>query len=233
MARIAFDEKLRSFYQNAILMGSLTEEYLSSCIEAFSKNDVERARKLIDEDKKIDKMQLELEQESVAILLLQAPVAGDLRKIITSIKIFANLERIGDYACHLAKLTTRTSPTLFAEFREPISRMALAASRMIRDSMTAYINNDEALARQTAALDDEIDLAKKRLIADLIMSAPSNEEEMRQIYHYLSICKDLERLGDHITTICEWVVFTVSGEIIDLGNISREDADHISTSARL
>ena len=110
MARIAFDEKLQKYYQNTMYMGTMTEEYLVACIDAFSKNDIEHAKTLIAEDKKIDKMQLDMEQESISLLLLQAPVAGDLRKIITSIKIFANLERIGDYASHLAKRTAKADP---------------------------------------------------------------------------------------------------------------------------
>lgn len=224
MARIAFDEKLQKYYQNTMYMGTMTEEYLVACIDAFSKNDIEHAKTLIAEDKKIDKMQLDMEQESISLLLLQAPVAGDLRKIITSIKIFANLERIGDYACHLAKLTAKADPFLYPEFREPIAQMALAASHMIRDSLTAYISDDEQLAKQTAAKDAEIDAAKKNLIAKLIMLSPSNEQEMKQVYRYISICKDLERLGDHITTICEWVVFTVSGKIIDLGKMSKAES---------
>ena len=224
MARIAFDEKLQKYYQNTMYMGTMTEEYLVACIDVFSKNDIEHAKTLIAEDKKIDKLQLDMEQETISLLLLQAPVAGDLRKIITSIKIFANLERIGDYACHLAKLTAKADPFLYPEFREPIAQMALAASHMIRDSLTAYISDDEQLAKQTAAKDAEIDAAKKNLIGKLIMLSPSNEQEMKQVYRYISICKDLERLGDHITTICEWVVFTVSGKIIDLGKMSKAES---------
>ncbi len=217
--RNQFDSKLRAYYNDTIYLGTMVEEYLSDCINVFRTGDMEGARELILQDRKIDEMQLTLEQESVKLLLLEAPVAGDLRKIITSVKIFANLERIGDYACHLAKLTVKGDRTLFPEFIEPIAQMASAGSKMIRDSLTAYIEDNQKLAMETAAKDAEIDRSKKALIARLIQLNPKNETEMKQIYRYISICKDLERLGDHITTICEWVVFTVSGQIIDLGKI--------------
>ena len=217
--RNQFDAKLRAYYNDTIYLGTMVEEYLSDCIKVFRTGDMEGARELILQDRKIDEMQLTLEQESVKLLLLEAPVAGDLRKIITSVKIFTNLERIGDYACHLAKLTVKGDRTLFPEFIEPIAQMASAGSKMIRDSLTAYIEDNQTLAMETATKDAEIDRSKKALIARLIQLNPKNETEMKQIYRYISICKDLERLGDHITTICEWVVFTVSGQIVDLGKI--------------
>lgn len=217
--RSQFDDKLHAYYSDTIYMGTTVEEYLSRCIAAFREDDKDSARALIAEDKKIDKMQLDLEQESVSLLLLEAPVASDLRKIVTSIKIFANLERIGDYACHLAKLTVKSDRNLFPEFVEPIARMALSGAGMIRDSITAYVEDNEGLAMETAAKDSALDTAKKQLIAQLIRLSPGNEAEMKQVYRYISICKDLERLGDHVTTICEWVVFTVSGKILDLGKL--------------
>lgn len=217
--RTQFDEKLRSYYNSTICLGTMVEEYLSKCIAAFRSGDKKAAESLIPEDKRIDRMQLDLEQESVGLLLLQAPVAGDFRKIITSIKIFANLERIGDYACHLAKLTVKSDRGLFPEFVEPISRMAMSGAGMIRDSITAYIEDNERLAMDTAAKDSALDAAKKQIVSRLIRLSPGGEAEMRQVYRYISICKDLERLGDHVTTICEWVVFTVSGKILDLGRL--------------
>ncbi len=221
--RSQFDEKLRILYQDTIYLGTMVEEYLKDVIEAFSAGDTETARALIERDKKIDEMQIKMEQESVMLLLLEAPVAKDLRKIITSVKIFANLERIGDYACHLAKLTVKGDRTLFPQFVEPIAGMARSGAEMIRESLTAYIEDNEVLAMKTAASDASIDKAKKSIIAQLIMLTPANEAEMKQIYRYLSICKDLDRLGDHITSICEWGVFTVRGEIVDLGKLMKPE----------
>ncbi len=219
--RTQFDEKLSAYYQNIMYMGTLVEQFLLDTTEAFSACDVERARALIETDKKVDEMQVALEQESVMLLLLQAPVARDLRKIVTSIKIVANLERIGDYAVHLAKLTVKSDSTLYPRFIPRIASMAKNGAGMIRDSLTAYIEDDEKLAKTTASRDAEIDEQKKQIIGELIMIQPKNEADMKQVYRYLSICKDLERLGDHITTICEWVIFTISGEIVDLNRIGK------------
>lgn len=220
-----FDTKLEAYYQDSIYFGTLIEEYFNDCINAFIAQDVKRAKALIKADKKNDEMQLTLEEQSIRLLALQAPVASDLRKIVTSIKIFANLERIGDYAKHLAKLTVKTDRSLFPDFAEPISSMAQQGASMIRDSITAYIHDDEKLALETAKKDSEIDAFKKSIIAKLIMLEPKNDVEMKQIYRYISIAKDLERLGDHITTICEWVVFASRGEILDLGHLVDSDAE--------
>lgn len=223
MQQTHFEEKLSAYYQNIMYMGTTVEQFLIDVIDAYGGNDPERARSLIEVDQKIDAQQVALEQESVMLLLLQAPVAGDLRKIVTSIKIVANLERIGDYAVHLAKFAVKGDRGLFPQFVPRIAEMAKRASLMIRESLTAYIKDDEDLAMATARQDDEIDAMKKAIIADLIMLQPKNEAEMKQIYRYISICKDLERLGDHITTICEWVIFTVKGEIIDLNRTSQKE----------
>lgn len=221
--RTQFEEKLTVYHQEAIYFGTRVEEYLLECIDAFEKGDEKKARKLIKEDKSIDEMQMALEQKSIMLLALEAPVAHDLRKIITSIKIFANLERIGDYACHLAKLTIKKDRKIFSEFITPIAKMAYLGATMIRGSMSAYIDDNEMLAMETADKDKKINKQKKQIIAKLIKLNPKNNHEMRQIYRYISICKDLERLGDHIITICEWIVFSIRGEIVDFGNlISKE-----------
>jgi len=99
---------------------------------------------------------------------------------------------------------------------------------MIRDSITAYINDDEDLALKTAKKDNEIDGLKKSIIAKLIMLQPKNDVEMKQVYRYISIAKDLERLGDHITTICEWVVFASRGEMLDLGHLVDSDDEEVN-----
>lgn len=219
--RSLFDDKLSAYYRNIMYMGTMVEQFLLDVIDAYTSKDSEKAKALIDVDRKIDEMQVQLEQESVMLLLLQSPVATDLRKIVTSIKIVANLERIGDYSVHLAKLTVKGDPTLYARFAPRIAQMAKSGASMIRDSLTAYIEDNEALAMATAAKDAEIDAQKKEIIGELIMLHPGNEAEMKQIYRFLSICKDLERLGDHITTICEWVIFAVRGDIVDLNRAAK------------
>jgi phosphate transport system protein len=132
------------------------------------------------------------------------------------------LERIGDYACHLAKLAVKGDREIYKDFIEPISTMAKSGAMMIRNSITAYIEDNEPLALETAKKDAEIDHFKKNIISHLLLQNPQNEAEMKQLYRYISICKDLERLGDHITTICEWVVFTVRGEMVDLGKMKEK-----------
>lgn len=219
--RTQFDEKLADYYKKIMYMGTLVERYILDVSDAFASSDVEAARALMETDSKIDELQVEIEQESVMLLLLEAPVARDLRKIVTSIKVVSDLERIGDYAVHLAKLCVKGDQTLYPRFVPRIAAMARSGGAMIRDSLTAYIEDDERLAMETAARDAEIDAQKKQIIAELIMLQPKKEAEMRQIYRYLSISKDLERLGDHITTICEWVIFTVKGEIVDLNRMSK------------
>lgn len=219
--RTQFTDKLSEYYSKIMYMGSLVERYILDVTDAFSSGDTEAAKALIETDRKIDALQVEIETESVMLLLLEAPVARDLRKIVTSIKVVSDLERIGDYAAHLAKLGVKGDPSLYPRFVPRIAAMARNGAAMIRDSLTAYIEDDEELATKTAARDAEIDAQKKEIIAELIMLHPKGEDEMRQIYRYISISKDLERLGDHITTICEWVIFTVKGELIDLNRMPK------------
>jgi phosphate transport system protein len=221
--RTQFDEKLAEYYRNILYMGSMVEQFLLDVTDAFAAGNVEKARELIDTDLKIDSLQIGLEQESVMLLLLQSPVAKDLRKIVTSIKIVSDLERIGDYSVHLAKLGVKGNRALYAHFIPRICDMARIGATMIRDSLTAYIEDNEKLALDTARRDDELDRLKKDITASLIRLQPRSEGEMKQIWRYLSVCKDLERLGDHCTTICEWVVFSVRGEIVNLNGKGEAD----------
>ena len=124
IGKTIFDTKLEAYYQDSIYFGTLIEEYFNDCINAFVTQDVKQAKELIKADKKNDEMQLALEEQSIRLLALQAPVASDLRKIVTSIKIFANLERIGDYAKHLAKLTIKSDRNLYPEFVDLVASMA-------------------------------------------------------------------------------------------------------------
>ena len=217
-ARSQFDEELSAYYRDIMYMGTMVEQFLLEVVDAFVAGDAEASRKLLEKDLLIDGMQTELEKKSVLLLLLQSPVAKDLRKIITSIKIVADLERIGDYTVHLAKLGFKTNPGLYARFIPRIAEMARTGASMIRDSLTAYIGDDAELAKATAARDDRMDALKKEIVAEPATLKPSDEKEMRQIFRYFSICKDLERLGDHTTTICEWVVFSVNGEKVILND---------------
>jgi phosphate transport system protein len=220
--RTGLDGKLAAYYRDILYMGTMVEEFLLDATSAFEEGDGSRAMDLVARDEEVDAMQARLEGESVTLLLLQSPVARDLRKIVTSIKVLANLERIGDYAVHLAKLTAKKDPSVYAKYVPRIAEMARAGAGMIRDSITAYIEDDESRATATASRDAEIDARKKELIRELLAERPTAEAEMRQLYRFLSIAKDLERLGDHVTTICEWVVFAVRGDIVDLGRAARQ-----------
>jgi len=192
-------------------MGELCETAIEEVTGALEERDVQRARAVIKADEEIDQMEKDIESLCLKLLLQQQPVARDLRQISAALKMITDMERIGDQTADIADIVT-AAVIPESQSMTDIGRMAEAAARMVRDSVSAYVQKDLELARKVMEADDAVDaqftLVKNDLVAQIALRQGNGGDEMMDL---LMIAKYLERIGDHATNIAEWVEFSITG----------------------
>lgn len=216
--RLQLDKQLGDLYQLILKMGALVEDALNKSIEALKNDDEELAKSVIDGDDLIDAIHMQVEDQSTQIIALEQPVATDLRELITATKIGADLERIGDHARHIARVVKSLPTALLSASLPNIEKMASIGISMVHDALTAYVDQDADKARSVALRDDEIDDAHKRLYQDLVEIMRNQPEWIEYGVKLMFLNRYLERLGDHVTNICEWVIFAKTGDHVELNN---------------
>jgi len=194
-------------------LGAIVEENLRSAIHAIETRDVAEARHVIDTDRLIDETEVDIEEECLKILALYQPVAGDLRFIVTVIKINNELERIGDLAVNIAERAIALAEHHALPIPDLLSVMADRTSVITEKALDALVRQDGVKARLVLADDDEIDELYARLIEDLKSIIRSQPDQRDAAVLLFSGARQLERLADHATNIAEDVIYLVDGEI--------------------
>jgi phosphate transport system protein len=211
-----FDECLKELSLNVLKLGTYVEGALKKALTALIEQDVKTADEIMAEDEIINKMQLEIEDTCVGMIAREQPVARDLREIMTTIKVVSNLERIGDHAVHLAKATKRLAGQPYHSSIHKIKTMADTGIQMVHDGVDAYVNEDSAKARAVAKSDDKIDEIHDALIEELLDAMRHSDQPVEISTSLLFLSRFLERLGDHMVNICEWIVYGVEGKHVEL-----------------
>jgi phosphate transport system protein len=202
-----FAEQLEELRRNIILMGGEVERQIHRAIEALVEVDSEKARSVIAADHEIDRMEMKIEDLAVQLFALQQPVAVDLRFLIAALKINNDLERIGDHAVNIAEGAERlASQKPFKPFID-ISYMAEVAESMLKQSLDAFVNRDAALAKQVLKKDDILDEKNVSIIRELLTYMAEYPTLITYCIELISISKNLERVGDLATNICEDTIF--------------------------
>jgi phosphate transport system protein len=214
--RQVFAEELAALHQEILRMGVMVEEALRRAVESLVRKDGELARAVVAGDAAINRMEQEIEERCVVLIAREQPVATDLRKLVTSLKIVTQLERMGDHALHVAKGTLRLLPETYMKPLIDIPRMAELGIGMIRDVLTAFLDNDAERAREVAQRDQQIDELHNAVQHEVFTAIAGNPGLISQAISLLFISRFLERIGDHVTNICEWVVYSATGERVEL-----------------
>jgi phosphate transport system protein len=202
-----FSEQLEELRRNIILMGGEVERQIHRAIEALIEVDVEKARAVIAADHEIDRMEMKVEDLAVQLLALQQPVAVDLRFLIAALKINNDLERIGDHAVNIAEGAERLAGQKpFKPFID-IRYMAEVAETMLKQSLDAFVHRDAALAKQVLKKDDILDEKNVSIIRELLTYMAEYPTLITYCIELISISKNLERVGDLATNICEDTIF--------------------------
>ncbi|MCF6335001.1 MAG: phosphate signaling complex protein PhoU [Spirochaetales bacterium] len=217
--RVDYNEKISKLNNEIVKMGIFVEQALNKAMDSLVDMDIELAEEVISEDETINNMEISIEDHCILLIATEQPVAGDLRILITALKISTQLERMGDHAVHIAKgvirLLKENNTGKNPLFNMP--EMAAIVKEMLHRVLNAYIEKDAEEARSVALLDNEVDLIHNKVIRDVFEKLMSTQEDQQNATTLLFINMFLERFGDHIKNICEWIVYSTTGEHVELG----------------
>lgn len=223
----SFDRDLAELNQMVARLGGLAEQQFSGAIDALENRDASSIEAIVSKDAELDQLEKDLNERSIEVIATRAPMATDLRLILSAVKIAAVLERVGDYAKNIAKRSlviisdeTNRSDTI------SVGRIADIVQRMLREALDAYATADADLAMEVWERDQEVDELYTSLHSDLLGVIASGSEEANVSSHFLFIAKNIERIGDHTTAVAEQVYFQVHGE---MPSEERPKADAISS----
>lgn len=214
MTRELYKEQLRKLNGELIQMGDLCEEAMSLVMKALREKDDEIAAGVHRVEQEIDQKERDIEAMCMKLLLRQQPVAGDLRNISAALRMIADMERIGDQTADIADISKYITDFQF-EIHPSIFNMGKVVSKMVNDSVNAFVRKEEKIARQVIDMDDEVDrlfeVVKRELVED-IRKAKNREQDGYEL-DILMIAKYLERIGDHAVNLGEWVVYSIKGNM--------------------
>lgn len=216
--RRSFDSELEHLHKTLVTMATLVEENIYHSVKSLVEKDEKLAKQVTEKDELINSLELEIEMGSFRLIALQQPVGSDLRRITTMLKISGDLERMGDYATSISKTTIRLINDKHIKPLIDIPEMARIVREMVRDSLNAYISGDQEEAIKIAKRDDEVDRLYTVIFDDLLAVMKSDAMNIHQGSHLLLVAQYLERVADHVTNICEWIVYMKTGEITALNH---------------
>lgn len=215
-ARITYENQLRELSDLVVTMASMVDKAISRSIEALRLQNVELARAIRKADKEINGLQRQGEGMVITLIATQGPMAGDLRRIASTMSILTNLERMGDYAAGIAKIVIETSDEELLKPLVDLPRMSDIARDMLDQSITAFMEQDIDAARQIAIRDDDVDDLYDQIFRELLTYMMADTSAINRATHLLWAAHNIERIADRVTNICEQVVYTVTGEYEEL-----------------
>lgn len=216
MNRTHFEKELEELHYDVLKMGSLVEEAIANSIVSLVNHDVQLAQKVIDDDDRIDKKEVEIDNKCAKIIVTQQPIARDLRIVLTGLKLVTDLERMADHAVDIAKTTIRIANQKYIKPLIDIPRMAEIVREMVKVSLDSYVRQDLELAKSIGEKDDIVDALYKQIFRELLTYMIEDPKTIDQATQFLFVARYLERIADHATNICEWVIYLDSGEHTDL-----------------
>jgi len=211
MTRSLLQEEMVKLRRELSLMAARVEENLGKSIIIIKTGRIELADEVKESSEIVDRQQLKIDDMALILIATQQPVARDLRELITVFKITSALERIDDYGKHLAKAAVKLSGQPAFRSKERIECMAETGQEMLKEAFTAYLMQDSDMARNAASMDDRIDAEHKALTEEVLAFMKERPSLVKAASRLLKLSGYMERLGDHITNICEGIIFMNDG----------------------
>ena len=193
-------------------MGGLAEHAIRESMRCLVQRDLEGAPQIVENDKKLDALEIETERRAVQLIALRAPMAGDLRDVVAALKISSVVERIGDYAKNIAKRVPLLDERGDIEPLSLLPEMARIATEMVHDVLNAFVERDAETAVRVCERDKAVDDFYNSIFRTLLTYMMENPHNIGQSAHLLFIAKNVERVGDHATNIAEMVYYAATGE---------------------
>ena len=209
-----FQREMNRLNQHLVSIGKQVEEQLTLAFNAFVQMDVTAARKVIKGDAEVDNVEVEMEEECLKLLALYQPVANDLRLIVAVLKINNDLERIGDHAKNMAEIVLQMAENGPLKVPENMIAIFEKTKLMLRKVLLAFVELDIKIAKAVLAMDDEVDTLCKSQLPLQIEMIQHEPDYTGQHLMLLSVCRQLERIGDHASNIAEDIIYLLTGDII-------------------
>ena len=210
----SYEGQLKTLHTTVLKMGALCESQFSNSIIAMVKKDEELIDKVIGKDERIDELEKKIDDQVVNLITLRQPMAIDLRETVSAMRIAAELERIGDLAKNIVKRVKYIKVDLNNEDFSLIKTAAELVQNNLKKTLDSYSKKDEQLALSVWNSDKEIDVIINKLLEDFLNSMKKEKKNIESLTHLLFVAKNIERIGDHSTNICEYVYFLIKGEEI-------------------
>jgi phosphate transport system protein len=222
-----FQQELELLKGKLLEMSALVESAVYRSVQGVVEKNEELAQQVLKNEARINQLEIEIDDMAISLLVLQQPVAADLRLITAAIKINTDLERMGDLAVNIAEsaLSLMKDPVIRPLIDIP--HIAGLAQSMVRKALDAFVNRDTELARSVLASDDAVDNMRTANYHELISFMENNPQQISQALYLLSVVRNLERIADHATNIAEDVLFLVKG--IDVRHHNEERTAVVQT----
>jgi phosphate transport system protein len=215
--RTIFHKELREIQDDILAMGSMVEKAISRSVEALKNRDLELAKQVIADDKKVNQKRFEIEEKCIQLIATQQPMASDLRTVVAALNIITELERIGDHAEGIGKIAIMIGDEPPLKPLIDIPRMAQKTNEMLYRTLDAFINKDVEAAKKVAREDDEVDDLYNQVFRELLLFMMEDPKTVTRATRLIWVAHNLERSADRVTNICERVVFMVTGKMEEVG----------------
>jgi phosphate transport system protein len=216
MIRETFERDLQRLQDEVLVLGSMVEKAIIESVEVLKRRDMEGARRLIAEDRILNEKRFAIEDETLVLIATQQPMAGDLRTLAAVLAIISELERIGDYAKGISKINLMIGEEPLIKPLVDLPWMAEKARDMLHRALEAFVQRDVDLARAIPADDDEVDALYNQVYRELLTFIMADPSTIDQATYLLWAAHNLERAADRVINICERVVFTVTGKLMEM-----------------
>lgn len=216
MTRESYERELRQLRDDVVRMGEQAGEAIHRSVEALRARDVAAAERIIAEDDAIDALHMNLEERCMRLLATQQPMARDLRTIAAVFAITIDLERMADHAEGISRAVKRLGDEPPVKPLVDIPKMDVVLQEMIRETLDAFRDQDADRARRVARKDDEVDRLRNQVLHELLDLMIKNPGIVPRALELLIVARHLERAADHLTNVCERIVYMVTGELREL-----------------
>jgi phosphate transport system protein len=216
MPRQTFHQELREIEESVIQMAALVEREVARAMQALSQRDTVLATDIVNSDSEVNELQRGIRSRCIAVMALQAPVARDLRELITVQLVINELERMGDHAVGIARQTMRIREYEPIAIIEKLIQISNLVVEQVRLGIQSFVDVNVQQAREVCERDDEIDALYRVVFTELIGIMSTDSTRVQPATSLLFAAHDLERIGDRVTNICEDVIYMVTGEIEEL-----------------
>lgn len=212
------DQSLRDLKNLLLQMGEKVEVAIDKAVKSLVNRDGKAAREVLDSDSEMDELENRIDDMVAKLIVTKQPVAKDLRRLIAAMKIAADMERMADYACNIARVTLQlveSGQPLFKKL-EDIPRMARITQQMVHDGINSYIDGNVELAKQLARRDDEVDRLYHAVVKELLELMIRKQQFTESALYLSFVARHLERIADHATNVAESIVYIETGKRTDL-----------------